>query len=380
MNNLTRMRGKYVIAGIGHTAFGKLPGRSTISLNTEACRNALLDAGINKDAVNALFVKVPTSARDFMYGQKLAEAMGLRPKLGGSWDQGGAANVALISHAMSSIEAGQCDVALVCYADNPRSGNRQVYSRPRGDDAVYGWFSTAAGYAMIQRRHMLEYGTRPEDLGLIARACRRHGSENPRAQLRAALTAEQYLASPMTLEPLRRDDTCLVSDGGAAVVIMSADHARSLGVSNPVPILGIGQGQTSAELAVRDTLTSTEAEVSARTAFAMAGLAPKDIDVLQIYDCFTIAALMTLEAYGFCQKGQFGAWAAGGRLEIDGDLPMNTSGGLLSESGMPGLQLIIEGVRQMRGTANLQVSKASTCLISNQGGTMHTHGTLILGN
>jgi acetyl-CoA acetyltransferase len=227
---------------------------------------------------------------------------------------------------------------------------------------------------------MLEYGTRPEDLGLIARACRRHGSENPRAQLRAALTAEQYLASPMTLEPLRRDDTCLVSDGGAAVVIMSADHARSLGVSNPVPILGIGQGQTSAELAARDTLTSTEAEVSARTAFAMAGLAPKDIDVVQIYDCFTIAALMTLEAYGFCPKGQFGAWAAGGRLEIDGDLPMNTSGGLLSETGMPGLQLIIEGVRQMRGTANLQVSKASTCLISNQGGTMHTHGTLILGN
>lgn len=376
---LSHMRGRYVIAGIGHTAFGKLPGRSTVSLNVEACAGALADAGIDKDIVDALYVKVPTSARDFMYGQKLAEAMGLSPKLGGSWDQGGAANVALISNAINAIEAGQCEVALVCYADNPRSGNRAVYARPRGDDAVYGWFSTAAGYAMIQRRHMIEYGTRAEDFGLIARACRRHGAENPRAQLRSALSAEQYLASPMTLEPLRRDDTCLVSDGGAAVVVMSAERARALGVKHAVPILGIGQGQTSAELPARSSLTTTEAVTSARTAFAMAGLAPADIDVVQIYDCFTIAALMTLEDYGFCPKGQFGAWAAGGRLEIDGEVPMNTSGGLLSETGMPGLQLIIEGVRQMRGQAQLQVKGAQNCLISNQGGTMHTHGTLILG-
>ena len=380
MNRLTAMRGKYVIAGIGHTAYGKLPGRSTLSLNTEACRNALIDAAIDKDAVDALFVKVPTSAKEFMYGQKLAEAMGMRPKLGGSWDQGGAANVALISNAINAIEAGQCEVALICYADNPRSGSRQVYARPRGDDAVYGWFSTAAGYAMIQRRHMIEWGTGPDALGAIAIASRRHGAANPKAQLRIELTMDQYLASPMTLEPLRRDDCCLVSDGGAAVVVMSAERARQLGVANAVSILGIGLGQTSAELAVRPTLTSTEAIASGRTAFAMAGLTPKDIDVLQIYDCFTIAAMMTLEDYGFCPKGQFAAWASGGRLEIDGDLPMNTSGGLLSETGMPGLQLIIEGVRQMRGTANLQVPKASTCLVSNQGGTMHTHGTLILGN
>lgn len=380
MNTLTKMRGKYVIAGIGHTAFGKLPGRSTLSLNTEACRNALRDANIEKDTVDALFVKVPTSAREFMYGQKLAEAMGMRPRLGGAWDQGGAANVALIAHAIGAIETGQCEAALVCYADNPRSGNRQVYARPRGDDAVYGWFSTAAGYAMILRRHMIEWGTRPEDLAAIAIASRRHGAANPGAQLRVPLTLARYLESPVQLDPLRRDDCCLVSDGGAAVVVMSEARARRLGVPGAVPILGIGQGQTSGELATRSTLTSTEAAVSARTAFEMAGLAPKDIDVVQIYDCFTIAALMTLEDYGFCKKGQFGAWAAGGRLEIDGELPFNTSGGLLSETGMPGLQLILEGVRQMRGTANLQVPQAATCLISNQGGTMHTHGTLILGN
>jgi acetyl-CoA acetyltransferase len=183
----------------------------------------------------------------------------------------------------------------------------------------------------------------------------------------------------MQIEPLRRDDCCLVSDGGAALVVMSAKRAIELGVPNAVPILGLGQGQTSAELPVRETLTSTEAVVSAKTAFKMSGFQPKDIDLIQIYDCFTIAGVMTLEDYGFCPKGQFGAWSKGGYLEIDGALPMNTSGGLLSETGMPGLQLIIEGVRQMRGVANLQVQKARNCLISNQGGTMHTHATMILG-
>ncbi|MPS28186.1 MAG: thiolase family protein [Alcaligenaceae bacterium] len=374
------MRGKYVIAGIGHTRYGKLPGRSTVSLNVEACRNALADANVGKDIIDALFVKVPTSAREFMYGQKLAEAMGLRPKLGGAWDQGGAANVALISQAVMAIEAGQCEAALVCYADNPRTGNRAVYARPRGDDAVYGWFSTAAGYAMIQRRHMIEHGTRPEDLGAIAKACRRHGAANPNAQLRGAISLDDYMASPMQIDPLRRDDCCLVSDGGAAVVVMSAARARALGVPNAVPILGFGQGQTSWEVAQRPTLTSTEAVVSGRTAFAMAGLAPKDIDVAQIYDCFTITALMTLEDYGFCKKGEGGRFVADGRIEAGGDLPLNTSGGLLSETGMPGMQLVIEGVRQIRGQATLQVPGADTCLVSNQGGTMHTHSTLILGS
>jgi len=379
MNELTRMRGKYVIAGIGHTDFGKLPGRSTISLNTQACKQALIDAHIEKSAVDALFVKVPTSAKEFMYGQKLAEAMAMKPKLGGSWDQGGAANMALISNAMAAIETGQCEVALVCYADNPRSGSRQVYARPRGDDAVYGWFSTAAGYGLIHRRHMIEFGTKPEDFAQFAMASRRHGALNPKAQLKLPLSLEQYMNAPMQIEPLRRDDCCLVSDGGAALVVMSAKRAIELGVPNAVPILGLGQGQTSAELPVRETLTSTEAVVSAKTAFKMSGFQPKDIDLIQIYDCFTIAGVMTLEDYGFCPKGQFGAWSKGGYLEIDGALPMNTSGGLLSETGMPGLQLIIEGVRQMRGVANLQVQKARNCLISNQGGTMHTHATMILG-
>jgi acetyl-CoA acetyltransferase len=132
------MRGKYVIAGIGHTKFGRLPGRGPLSMNVEACRNALKDAGIEKSAVDALFVKVPTSRYSSMYGQALAEAMRLQPKVGGVWDQGGATNISTISFACMAIDAGQCDVAIVCLADDPKTGTRQAYEKAWGDDAAYG--------------------------------------------------------------------------------------------------------------------------------------------------------------------------------------------------------------------------------------------------
>lgn len=372
--------GRHVIAGIGHTAFGKLPGRDAVSLNVEACRAALADAGIDKSAVDAVFVKVPTSSHPFMFGQTVSAALGITPRIGGAWDQGGAANITLLSFAVMAIEAGQCEVALVCYADNPRSGNRAVYARPRGDDAAYGWFSTAAGYAMVQRRHMLEFGTPPEAFGAVAMACRNHGAGNPHAQLRKPLAMDEYLASPWVVDPLRRDDCALVSDGGAAIVVMSAERARALGVPAPVPVLGFGHGQTSFELPQRAELTRTEAARAAHTAFEMAGAKPQDVDVAQLYDCFTVTVLMTLEDYGFCRRGEVARFVADGALAHGGRLPLNTSGGLLSETGMPGLQLVLEGVRQMRGTARLQVPGAKLCLVSNQGGTMHTHATLLLGN
>jgi acetyl-CoA acetyltransferase len=190
---------------------------------------------------------------------------------------------------------------------------------------------------------------------------------------------EQYRQSRLIVAPLTRDDCCLVSDGGAAVVVMSAQRARQLQVAKPVSILGFGQGQTSWEVVQRPVLTSTAALVSAQTAFKMAGLAPKDIDVAQLYDCFSIVPLITLEDYGFCKKGEGGHFVEGGRIEIGGELPLNTSGGLLSETGMPGLQMVIEGVRQIRGEAVNQVKGARRCIVSNQGGIMHTHSTLILG-
>jgi acetyl-CoA acetyltransferase len=315
-----------------------------------------------------------------LYGVKVAAALGLQPKIAGAWDQGGAANIAMISYAAMAIEAGQCDIALVSFADNPRSGSRHAYTGSWGDDAPFGWFGVPANYAMIGQRYMAQYGIENEQLGAVAVACRRHGAANPNAQQREALSLEAYMAAPMLVEPFRRSDCCLISDGGAAVVIMSAARAKEMGVAAPVPILGFGQGQTALDLQHRPDLTRTQAEVSAKTAFAMAGCGPKDIDVAQLYDCYTVVPMITLEEYGFCPPGGAGKFAEGGALEIGGELPLNTSGGLLSETGMPGMQLIIEAVRQMRGTAVNQVKGAAKAIVSNQGGIMHTHATMILGH
>jgi acetyl-CoA acetyltransferase len=348
-------------------------------LNVEAARKAIADAGISKDCIDGVFVKYPTSSHRSMYAQTMSEVLGLQPRVGGVWDQGGATNISMISFAAMAIEQGQCEVALVTIADNPKSGTRQAYERGWGEDAIHGWFGTPAGYAMIARRHMEQFGTSPEALAAVAQACRRHGADNPDAQLRAPLSIDEYFDSPWVVDPLRRADCCLISDGGAAVVVMSAERAERLGVSAPVPILGFGQGQTSWEVAQRSDMVSSMAAESARTAFAMAGLTPDDIDVAQFYDCFTITVLMTLEDYGFCKKGEVADFVAGGALQLGGKLPINTAGGLLSETGMPGMQLVIEGVRQVRGTSVNQVAGARNALIANQGGVMHTHSTLILG-
>ncbi len=373
------MRGQSVIAGIGNTAYGKHPGRDRVSLIVEACANALADAGIEKDLVDGVLVKMANAEPSFLYGQKVSEALGLRPNIGASLDQGGAANIGLISYATMAIEAGLMQVAIICYGDTPRTGSRSVYQRPRGDDAVYGWYSTAAGYAMVHQRYRQEYKIPDEHFGAVAVACRAHGARNPQAHLRQAITLDDYMASPFVVEPLRRDDCCLLSDGAAAVIVMSKQRAKSLGIDKAVPILGFGQGQESWDVHLRPSLTSTQASVSAEKAFRMAGIARKDISVAQLYDCFTVTPLLTLEDYGFFAPGQAAAFAGAGGLALDGALPFNTSGGLLSETGTPGLQLVVEGVRQMRGDAVSQVAGARHCLVSNQGGTMHTHATLILG-
>jgi len=376
------MRGKVVIAGVGHTKFGKLEGRTPVSMNVEACRNALNEAGVSKEEVDAVLVKYPTSKFQSKFGQTVAEALGVMPRIGGVWDQAGASGISMISFAAMAIEHGQCEVALVCMSDNPRTGTRSAYSKPRGGadgSGTHGWISTTAGYAMIAQRHMGEHGTTEEQLAAVAINNRANGAENPNAQLRIPISLEDYMQSRFIVEPLRRDDCCLISDGGAAVVVMGAERAKKIGIDKAVPILGFGQGQTSWEVAQRPDLTRTMAHKSGATAFRMAGISPKDIDVAQFYDCFTITPIMSLEDYGFCQHGQGGAFVGDGGIGWDGGLPFNTAGGLLSETGMPGMQLVIEAVRQMRGDANLQVPGAQKGIVSNQGGEMHTHSTLILG-
>jgi acetyl-CoA acetyltransferase len=371
--------GEVVIAGVGQTAYGKLNGRSTISLNVEACRNALTDAGIAKDAVDAVWAKVPTSRLEFLYGAKVAEALGIQPAAGGVLDLGGASNIAMISYAALAIEAGMCEVALITSADNPRSGTRQAYDKAYGSAAPYGWFGIAPGYALVAAEHRARYGTDEAALGRVAVACRRHGAANPHAQLRKEISLDDYFHSPPIVDPLRRDDCALVSDGGAAVVVTSARRAAELGVEHPVAILGFGQAHTAWDLPRRPSLTETVAGASASRALAMAGITRDRVDVAQLYDCFTITVLMTLEAYGYCEVGESGRYVKEVGVGLDSPLPLNTSGGLLSETGLPGMQMIIEGVRQLRDDSPNQVADAEVSMVSGQGGVMHTHATLVLG-
>lgn len=373
------LRGRYVIAGIGHTPYGRLPGRTPTALNIEACRNALHDAGIEKGLVDGLWVKYPSSRFEPMYGQQVAEALGLQPRVGGVWDQGGAANISQIAYACLSIEAGLCEVALVTFADNPRTGSRQVYARTRDHADAFGWHGNVAGYAMIARRHMEEFGTTLEQLAEVSVVCRANGAKNSDAQLRKPISVADHQNSPWIVEPLRRDDCALISDGGAAVVVMTATRAAELGVKDPVPILGFGQANTSWSLHLRPDLTETCASESARIAFGMAGITASQVDVAELYDCFSIVPIMTLESYGFCATGHGGRFVEDGNVTLSGALPINTSGGLLSETGMPGMQHVMEGVRQIRGSSPNQVEGAHIAVVSNQGGIMHTHSTLVLG-
>lgn len=373
------MQGKVVISGVGNTTYGKHPGRDKVDLIVEAARIAIADAGIEKSEIDGVFVKIANAAPTVLYGQKVSEALGLQPTIGCALDQGGAANVSLITYAALAIEAGMIRNALICYGDTARTGSHAVYHRPRGDDAIHGWYSTAAGYAMIHQAYRDRYGAKDEHFGAIAVAARAHGATNPKAHLRLPLTMEQYLSGPYVVEPIRRDDVCLVSDGGAAILLTSAKDAKARNIVRAVPILGIGQGQESWEVHLRPDLLNTRACASADMAFARAGIGRDAISFAQIYDCFTVTALQTMEDYGLAKRGQAGEKALAEGLGVDGWLPFNTSGGLLSESGTPGMQLIIEAVRQLRREAILQVKEPRYGLVSNQGGSMHTHATLILG-
>jgi len=373
------LRGKYAIVGVGNTRYGKLPGVSALAHNVEAIARAIEDAGVKKDEIDAVLTKAPTSNFQMLWSARVAQAIGIQPKVTATLDQAGASNIGLIAYAIMCMELGQCTMAVISYGDNPLTGSRAFYNRPRGEDAAYGFFGAPAGYAMIARRHMEEFGTTSQQLGEVAIACRYHASLNPNAQFQTPITMEDHENSRYVAEPLHLLDCCPVSDGGAAIIVTSAERARDLR-KPPAHILGLGQSHPAWDVQARPQLTTSGAKASGEMAFRMAGLGPRDMRFAQLYDCFSIVPIITLEDYGFCKKGEGGDFVSGGRIRLGGELPLNTSGGLLGETGMPGMQLIVEGVRQIRGECGpRQVPDAHTGVVSGQGGIMTTHATLVLG-
>ena len=373
------LRGKYAIVGAGNTRYGKVPGVSALAHNIDAIAMAIEDAGIDKNEVDAVLTKAPSSDFQMLWSARVAQAIGVVPKVTATLDQAGASNIGLIGYAIMCMEMGMCTTAVISYGDNPLTGKRTFYNRPRGEDSAYGFFGAPSAYAMLARRHMEEFGTTSLQLGEVAVACRRHASLNPNAQFQTPITVEDHQASRYVAEPFHLLDCCPVSDGGAAIVVTSAERARDLR-QPPAYILGLGQGHPAWDIQHRADWTTSGAKVSGEMAFQMAGLGPRDMNFAELYDCFTIVPLVTLEDYGFCKKGEGGEFVSGGRIQLGGEFPINTSGGLLGETGMPGMQHVVEGVRQIRGQCGVrQVPGASAGVVSGQGGIMTTHATMVLG-
>ncbi|MGE5268769.1 MAG: acetyl-CoA acetyltransferase, partial [Thiohalocapsa sp.] len=288
-----------------------------------------------------------------------------------------------IAHALAAIQLGLCQVAVVAYGSTQRSvGRRQASVREVNSfETPYRPFLPSTAYALAASRHMHEFGTTREEMAEVAVAARQWALLNPAAWEKKPLTIPEVLGARMVSYPFTVRDICLVTDGGGALVMTSPERARAL-KKPPVYVLGCGSAITHANISSMPDLTVTGAAESGRQAYAMAGLTPSDIDVLELYDAFTINTILFLEDLGFCPKGEGGGFVAAGRIAPGGSLPVNTNGGGLSycHPGMYGLLILIEAVRQLRGECDArQVPNAATAIVHGNGGVLSSQATIILG-
>ena len=374
---------KAAIAGVGASRQGKLPDETPITLATQAFRLALADAGIAKDEIDGLLTMPGTTSPEGpKHYLRLGEHLGLDPSWTGSLSMGGATAGVLIQTAALAIEAGMANVVACVFGDTARTGGSRFNAAAGGTDSwgIWGMFGNAANSALGAQRHMALYGTTSEQLGWVAVNGRRNAALNPDAVMREPMTIADHQASRMIVEPLHLLDCCIISDGAVAIIVTSPERARAM-AKPPVMIRGMGQGHTLQNLERPDWWYLPHQADCISRAYRMAGVSPADIDVAQLYDNFTIAVLFWLEHAGFCAQGESGQFVDGGtRIALDGELPVNTAGGNLSESYMQGWLHVVEGVRQVRGEAGQrQVHGAELCLVTGRGMTLNTASCLILG-
>lgn len=371
------------IAGVGVTAFGKLPGRSAWSLQVEAVANAIADAGLTKADVDGLFTEPQFSEPLLLHGHTLGRMLGLKTNYLSTKSIGGATAIALVQEAAMAIDAGLCEVAVCVYGENAKTGMPMLFGmaqmgRGQADDIAYGMAGGPVMEARSAMRYKQEFGVTDEMFGSVAVAFREHAVLNPNATYRSPLTMEEYLANRVVAEPLRvLDCTIGASDGAVAFVVTSAERARDC-AKPPVFIAGMGQGDNLDGLKDPTHYTHFAGARSSARAYAMAGVTAGDVDCAQLYDCFTSTVLITLEDYGFAAKGEGGAFALDGALRPGGALPTNTSGGMLSEANMTGWNHLAEGARQIRGESTSQVDGCEIVACSGHGGFQAAHATLIL--
>ncbi|CAN7722121.1 thiolase [Variovorax paradoxus] len=383
---LEALRGSAAIAGAATFGCGQAPGFTDMELLARAARAAVADAGLQMRDIDGLCT---ASASAAMWTLPVVEYLGLNPRYIDGTMLGGSSFIAHLLPAMQAIRSGQCSAVLICYGSAQRSaafGRREIVAArrfldPQPYEHPYEPMLPVSAYALAASRHMHEFGTTREQLADVAVAARAWAGLNPEAFMREPLTREEVLGARMVSDPLGVRDCCLVTDGAGACVLVSAERARDL-PKKPVYVLGNATAVWNRQISSMADLTVTAARQSGREAFAMAGLAPADMDVVQLYDAFTINTLLFLEDLGFCPKGEGGRFVADGAIAPGGRLPVNTNGGGLScvHPGMYGIFALIEAVRQLRGECGeRQVKNAQTALAHGNGGMLSSQATAILG-
>ena len=375
------IRGTSAIVGAAQVDTFKTAGRSPVGLMAVAVKRALDDAGLRLADVDGLFT---SSSYYAMPTLTLGEYLGVHPRYVDSTALGGCSFIAQLGHAAAAIQAGLCEVAVIAYGSTQRTDAGKLVSMAEQSayELPYGLIHPIGAFGMVAQRHMAQYGTTSEQLAELAVSARQWAMLTDDAPYPTPLTVDEVLASPVIASPLHKLDCCLVTDGGGAVVLTSAERARDLR-PDPVYLLGSGEAQNHRNISQMPDLTTTEARSSSRRALEMAGVTLGDIDTVHVYDAFTISLLALLEDLGFCEKGEGGAFVEGGRVAPGGEIALNTNGAGLSyvHPGMLGMFLIVEAVQQLRGTAGRrQIDGARHSLVHGMGMTLAAHATAVLSN
>jgi acetyl-CoA acetyltransferase len=370
------------IVGIGKTAQGTLPGATALGLQIAAVKAALDDSGLDKSEIDGLLTQPGTMAPEGAYNYlRLGEALGLSLRYGGSFAMGGATCLASLQMASHAVSSGAAKAVVCAFSDTARTGGSKFDRAAGWGDSwgIWGMFSAAANSAMTARRHMHEFGTQSHQLGEVAIACRRHAALNPDAVMRTPMTMKDYIASRLIVAPLRLYDCCLISDGAAAFIVTTRERASDLR-HRPVSIMGAAQAHSPETIGNPNWWYVPHQRVAMEQIYAQARVGPADIDFAQIYDNFTISVIVWLEQAGFCRTGEGGPFVEDGRIQLGGDLPVNTAGGNLSESYMQGWLHLVEAVAQLRGGCGArQVPNAEIGLVTGRGMTLNCSAAAILG-
>ncbi len=377
--------GKVAFAGTGEAALLTSAARSAKELAVEASLHALADAGLSPQDIDGVITASPAADPHFVFASLVAEALNIPARITTSLQNAGASPCIGVLYAARAIANGEAHTVLVCESDSRGAkfkGDKiqaMRAARPWTDDFEDPYGLTVPGkYALIAQRWMHQYGGRPEDLAAVAIASREHGRRQPNAPKRDPLTVEQVLTSPLIAAPLRALDCCPVSDWGGAVIVTTIERARDMR-KVPVRIIGGGEGHAPYHLHEMSELPSTATRKSAEIAFGIAGIKPSDVDTAQVFDAFSIAALLAMEELGFCERGQAGRLFAQGNTALNGSIPTNTSGGMMTW-GNAHILVLPEAIRQVRGEAGInQVPGAQIALAHGIGGPMSLACTLLLG-